>query len=168
MTQIRRIAPILPLAFVLFVPAALGESHVPEIPGLTVEDPFPRGCVDCHIDRPEEKMDVRISTQIRTWSERVDTEVLERVRTITADTVELSGRHPLLPAQSYEDIPASCMECHDGTRQGIPRMGPMLHALHLVGGQENHFLTVFGGECTYCHKFDADTGNWSILSAPEN
>lgn len=163
-----RIALILSLCSTFLSTTISAEPVVSEIPGLTVEDPFPRGCVDCHIERPEERMDVRISTRMRAWSERVEAKVLERVQAIMTGTVKLSGRHPRLSEQTYRNIPATCMQCHSATQRTVPRMGPMLHALHLIGGQENHFLTLFGGECTHCHKFEADSGTWSIPSGPED
>jgi hypothetical protein len=43
----------------------------------------------------------------------------------------------------------------------------MAHPVHLTGGDENHFMTLFQGECTHCHKLDRATGAWSIPSAPE-
>lgn len=167
MMQKLRIALMLSLCVLLLSPAVAAEPPLPEIPGITAADPFPGGCIDCHIERPEEGMDVRISTQMKKWYERVDAKVLTRIQAVAAETMELSGQHPRLPAQSYEDIPASCMECHVGAQEGLLPMGPMLHSLHLTGGRENHFLTLFGGECTHCHKFDADTGVWSIPSGSE-
>lgn len=158
---------MLSLCTMLLSTPVAAEPPLPEIPGITVADPFPDACVDCHVDRPEEGMDVRISTQMHEWHENVDAKVMGRVRAVVRDTVELSGQHPQLSAQSYEDIPASCMDCHAGRNKGVPAMGPMLHALHLMGGRENHFLTLFGGQCTHCHKFDADTGVWSIPSRSE-
>jgi len=166
--QTSRIALFLSLCSIFVSTMTWAEPVVPEIPGLTVEDPFPRGCVDCHIDRPEAQMDVRISTRMRTWSEQVEAKVLERVQAIMTGTAKLSGRHPRLSEESYQDIPANCMQCHSAAQNSVPRMGPMLHALHLIGAQENHFFTLFGGECTHCHKFEANTGTWSIPSGPEN
>jgi len=43
----------------------------------------------------------------------------------------------------------------------------MLHALHLTGGKDNHFLTIFQGGCTNCHKFDAASARWTVPSGPE-
>lgn len=167
MTQKLRVALMLSLGALLLSPAVAEEPPLPAIPGITAADPFPDGCIDCHIERPQDGMDVRISTKMNRWYERVDPKVLERVRGVTAGTMDLSGKHPLLATQSYEDIPASCTECHARAQEGLLSIGPILHTLHLTGGRENHFLTLFGGECTHCHKFDADTGVWSIPSGSE-
>lgn len=167
MTQTLKIASTLALGLLLISTPRAAEQPLPEIPGITAADPFPGGCVDCHVNRPQEGMDVRLSSQMRRWSEQVDAKLLARVQRVMGDAAELSGRHPELPAQSYEDIPASCMQCHIDDVEEVPPMGPMLHALHLSGGRENHFLTLFGGQCTHCHKFDVDTGTWSLPSGPE-
>lgn len=167
MTRIPGFALISSLCVMLISSLVAAEPPLPEIPGITVADAFPGGCVDCHVERPEERMDVRISTQMKQWHERVDAKVLERVRPIAANTAELSGQHPQLPAQSYDDIPASCRECHADFPKGVLPLGAMVHALHLTGGRENHFLTIFGGQCTHCHKYNADIGMWFIPSGPE-
>jgi hypothetical protein len=43
----------------------------------------------------------------------------------------------------------------------------MMHVIHLTGGEENHFLTAYQGECTSCHKLNTTTGQWTTPSAPE-
>ena len=112
-------------------------------------------------------MDVRLSVQMGRWTEHVPETVLERLRPLLAGGAELSGRHPRLPATIYEDIPESCTSCHSGEREAVPALAPMLHALHLTGGADNHFITLFGGACTLCHKLDAETGRWYVPSGPE-
>jgi hypothetical protein len=47
-----------------------------------------------------------------------------------------------------------------------PFVCPM-HAMHLVGGQDSHFMTFYQGECTHCHKLDQKSGAWSLPSGPE-
>jgi hypothetical protein len=36
-----------------------------------------------------------------------------------------------------------------------------------AGRVRNHFLALFHGECTLCHKLDAKSGAWAIPSGPE-
>jgi len=43
----------------------------------------------------------------------------------------------------------------------------MLHRVHLSGGNESHFLTLFQSECTHCHKLDMSTGRWGLGSGTE-
>jgi len=167
MRQMRKIVSTLLPSLVLASSVLAAEKPYPAIPGITVADQFPNGCVDCHINRPEAQMDVRISSRMMRWQERVDAKVLARIQAVAGGGSELSGQHPDLRPQSYEDIPRSCMRCHSRASNDGPAMGAMLHALHLTGGRENHFLTLFGGECTHCHKFDSEDGTWTIPSGPE-
>jgi hypothetical protein len=59
------------------------------------------------------------------------------------------------------------MTCHSKRSKTAPPLAALLHLVHFTGGDENHFLTIFQGECTYCHKFDTKTGVWKIPSGPE-
>jgi len=147
--------------------ALANDPPMPEIAGLTVEDKVPGACVDCHVNMPENKMDVRLSSQMARWARAVDEKSLAKVRTIVPKSVKLLGKHPQLSKDNFRDLPASCMACHRPDRIDVPQMGPMLHALHFLGGRDNHFLTLFKGQCTHCHKFDKATGVWSVPSGPE-
>jgi len=141
-------------------------AEVRKIPGLTGKDPFPRGCVDCHVNMPERKMDVRISTLMKRWQEKVEPEFLARVKMFTPSSVTVRGKHPRADA-ALADIPNACLKCHSKTSTFAPPLGPLLHGLHFTGGEKNHFLTLFQGECTHCHKFDAKSGNWGFASGKE-
>lgn len=136
-----------------------------EIPGLTIEDKFPDGCVDCHINMPERKQDERISTLMSGWTIKIDEKLLNKVRKVFPNT-ELKGVHPLA-AESLEDIPSACIACHRSTSDTAPPFAELLHVIHLTGLNENHFLTIFQGECTHCHKLNAETGAWTMPSGPE-
>lgn len=137
-----------------------------KIPGITTEDAFPRGCVDCHILMPEANMDVRLSTHLNQWVEKVDPKILAKAQTYAPPGVTLKGKHPAVP-NALKDIPAGCISCHGKGSKMAPPLDRMLHGLHLTGGEENVFLTVFQGECTHCHKFNPATGEWSIPSGSE-
>jgi len=52
-------------------------------------------------------------------------------------------------------------------RKKAPPFAPLVRVIHLTGGAENHFMTIFQGECTHCHKLDVQTGAWSVPSGPE-
>jgi hypothetical protein len=78
------------------------------------------------------------------------------------------GRHPRLPDPIFRNVPAGCLTCHRDNQTNLPPLAPMIHAIHLTGAGENHYLTVFGGQCTNCHKFNAANGRWSIPSGPES
>ncbi len=136
------------------------------IPGLTVEDPFPRGCVDCHINMPERNQDERLSTLMSRWSESMESVLMEKAQAVMTAGIALKGVHPKAD-DSLKDIPAACLSCHDRMSTKAPPLVPLLHAIHLTGGDANHYLTIFQGECSYCHKLDKQTGRWSVPSAPE-
>lgn len=157
-------------ALALLISASItvaAEEKLPEIPTVTAEDQVPGGCVDCHVNKPENNMDVRISTHMEHWFEQVEPKLLDRVRAIAREPMKLTGRHPRLPAETYRDIPNSCGACHGRSQTDILPLAPMLHALHLNGGKGNHFLTIFKGRCTHCHKFNAGSGEWTMPSGPE-
>lgn len=148
--------------------AARGEEpSARPIPGLTAVDQFQNGCVDCHVNMPDRNMDVRLSTRMKQWYEAADPKLLEKAQAAAPATMTLKGKHPKLPANSFGDIPGSCLDCHRKDSNLAPPMGQMLHLIHLTGGSENHFVAMFGGECTHCHKLNTATGQWSIPSGPE-
>lgn len=136
-----------------------------EIPGITSADKFPRACVDCHINMPDINRDERIGTMMSEWTSGVRKELLDKARSVANGGASLRGRHPAVTG-ALEDIPAACVTCHERTDSRAPPLGPLLHIIHLTG-QENHFLRIFQGECTHCHKLDTDTGKWSMPTAPE-
>lgn len=139
-----------------------------QIPGITVEDRFPRACVDCHVDHPEEGVDARFSTLLASWAEQVDRGLLEAAAQTTADGVTLEGRHPATRPEVLADIPSSCIGCHTRRADKAPDIARLVHRVHLQGGEESVFLTVFGGECTHCHKLDPLRGAWTVPSAAEH
>jgi len=151
----------------LLAVAANGQSHPPQplrpIPGVTAADAFPRGCVDCHVRRPQDGLDVRLSTLMKGWNQQVGPRLLAKATRAGATPV---GRHPEVAA-ALADIPSGCLDCHGDGRDGAPRFARLMHAIHLTGGEENHFLTLFQGECTHCHKLDPTTAGWTVPSAPE-
>lgn len=137
-----------------------------KIPGLTIEDKFPGGCVDCHINMPDIKQDERISTLMSRWTRNSGMELLKKTQGVTPPGVRLKGIHP--PAsESLKDIPTACITCHRKTSNTAPPLAALLHTIHLTGGGDNHFLTIFQGECTHCHKMNVTTGAWMMPSGPE-
>ncbi len=137
-----------------------------KIPGITAEDRYPHGCVDCHLNYVDMKLDTRFSTLLHEWSESVEPRLLAKAQASAPARMTLSGKHPDATS-SLTDIPAKCLVCHGRGSTTAPPFAGMLHNIHLIGGEENHFLTLFQGECTHCHKLDLSTGHWTIPSAPE-
>lgn len=136
------------------------------IPGITAKDQFPRGCVDCHVNYTDQKMDLRFSTLMKQWTEKVDPQLLKRVAGSAPTGVTLKGKHPPVLG-TLKNVPAGCLPCHGRTSTMAPPFSKMMHALHLSGGKDNRFLTQFQGECMHCHKLNAATGAWSLPSGPE-
>ena len=137
-----------------------------EIPGITASDAYPRSCVDCHVVYPELKRDERLSTLMKTWTEAVDPKLLAAAQVAMPAGVKLKGRHPAAPG-ALKNPPASCVTCHGPTSKTAPPFSRMIHVIHLTGGKDNVFLTVFRGECTHCHKLDPATGSWTMPGGPE-
>jgi len=137
-----------------------------QVPGINAEDHFPRGCVDCHVNMPEKNLDVRLSTLLSEWTNKVEPELFVKVLAAVPAGVELKGRHPVVNG-ALQNIPAGCLTCHGKNSKLAPPFAEMMHLIHLSGGAGNHFMTLFQGECTHCHKLDAMTGKWSMPSGPE-
>jgi hypothetical protein len=137
-----------------------------KIPGITAPDRYPQGCVDCHINNAEMKLDTRFSTLMNRWSEKVEPGLLAKAQASAPKEMILRGKHPKATS-ALKDVPAKCLVCHGKTSKIAPPFANMIHTIHLTGGGRNHFLTVFQGECTYCHKLDSSSGHWTLPSAPE-
>lgn len=135
------------------------------IPGITADDAFPHACVSCHVVLPDGR-DMRLSALLRRLAEGADSALLTRAQPAAPAGVTLTGRHPRV-SSGLGDIPAGCLACHGRTASEAPPFARLIHRIHLVGGEANHFLAMFQGECTYCHKLDPATGAWRIPSGPE-
>jgi hypothetical protein len=170
----RLVVPTALLAAVLALPAMAGSEATagagPEprvVPGLTGEDTHPGACVDCHVDYPERGMDARLSVQLARWRRgEVEPRLLRQARASAPPGAAIEGRHPEA-SDSLGDIPGACLECHGTDAHEAPPFARLIHLVHLDGGAQNHFMTVFQGECTHCHKLDARTGQWIVPSGPE-
>ena len=137
-----------------------------DIPGITTDDIFPSGCVSCHLNFIDRNMDTRISTSLTNWTEKVEPKLLEKAQAATPKEIVLTGKHPSA-AESLENIPKACIECHNNMPLDAPAFSKMVHLIHLTGGKDNHYLTIFQGECTHCHKFNPNTGTWFLPSGTE-
>lgn len=136
-----------------------------KVPGLTAADPFPKGCVSCHVNMPDRKMDARLSTLLKGWTTKVEPALLAKAQAAAPAGIQLKGKHPAATS-ALKNIPAGCIKCHGSTSKKAPPFTRLLHLVHLTG-EGNHYLAEFQGECTFCHKLDRKTGAWSIPSGPE-
>lgn len=138
-----------------------------QVPGLTVADKNPNGCVDCHVVYKDRGHDERLSVALAEWTAgKIDAGLLAHTKASMPAGVAVKGKHPSAE-DSLEDIPAACLDCHDSGSKKAPPFSRLLHLVHLTGGAKNPFMTVYQGECTHCHKLDTKTGEWSLRSGPE-
>jgi hypothetical protein len=177
MSTTRSAVLILALSTTAFAPALVAaderDSHErredrpgPAGAAAAAPDPFPRACVDCHLEYVERRMDVRLSTLMAGWREKVDPKLLAKARAAAPAGAKLEGRHPPVPG-ALASIPAGCLGCHGEKSTRAPPFARLMHAVHLTGGPENHFIETFQGRCTHCHKLDAATGAVVVPSGPE-
>ena len=96
----------------------------------------------------------------------VDGPLLVHARAAAPAGLTLAGKHPAVPS-ALADIPAACMRCHGKASTTAPPFARLVHLVHLQGGEHSHFMTMFQGECTHCHKLDPASGGWRIASGPE-
>jgi hypothetical protein len=155
--------------FALLPPAGEAGAQPParKIPGITAPDTHPGACVDCHINYTEMNLDARFSTLMKRWTTEVPPALLAHAKNAAPGGMAIKGRHPVVSPAGLRNIPGSCLACHGKTSRMAPPFSRMIHEVHLAGGDQNHFLTMFQGECTLCHKLDRKTGAWSIPSGPE-
>lgn len=146
-------------------PAPQAEQALPDIPGITSEDPKPHSCIDCHKNYPGQ-FDGRLTTAVKAWTTKVDPEILDKAQRTMPPGVKLQGKHPDVLG-FVKIIPTDCLMCHAGKSEKVPQFRKLIHLIHLTGGKENHFITHYGGKCTYCHKLDQNTGTWGFGSGPE-
>jgi hypothetical protein len=146
--------------------AGAGATAAPAVSEPGAPDPFPNACVDCHLNYVDRKMDVRIGTLMAAWREKVEPRLLAKARAAAPAGAAVEGRHPDAPG-ALASIPGSCLSCHGKASTRAPPFAALIHSVHLTGGAENHFVAMFEGKCTHCHKLDARTGRLEVPSAPE-
>lgn len=135
---------------------------VASIPGITAKDPYPRGCVDCH----NGTANTSITAVMKQLTQKADASLLTKAQAAAPKGMTIKGKHPNVSTM-VKDIPSSCLKCHARGSKMAPPFAELMHTVHLTGGDKNGYLSTFGGECTYCHKFNAATGQWSMPNAAE-
>jgi hypothetical protein len=114
----------------------------PFLPGITVTDEHPNGCVDCHKNEGAGK-DYRLNVSL----------------------AKIEG-HPKIDA-IVKTVPDNCLICHKEGGKVSP-LNLMLHKVHYAKGAENPFVQFYQGACLNCHKLDAATGQMMAKSAAKN
>lgn len=128
----------------------------PKVNGITVADPFPQGCVDCHKNQPEMNFDATLAPMLEKWKTAVPPELLELAKKAATPGATVKGKHP--DVSDVKLIPQDCVRCHKADSKMGPPMRRLAHLIHLSGGEKNHFIAYYGAQCTNCHKVDMATG----------
>lgn len=155
------------IAFAMITIAQSDEPTLRKIPGITDKDANPNGCVSCHKNYPEMKADFRLSKIFTEWAEKVPDAMMAKFQAIAPDGIQLKGKHPY-KVKEDDNVPEVCFKCHGKSMKTAFPMQALLHTIHLTGEKNNHFLTMYNGDCTHCHKFDQKSGFMKIVSAKES
>jgi len=131
--------PVCLLLVAIVAPAAVGRQ-TPQppplpparlVPGINAKDPFPGGCVDCHVIQPQLNVDGRLSTHMAQLATEVGPDLLAKAQAASPAGLKLRGKHPAIPAAVLKNIPKGCMPCHANTSRTAPPFASLLHGIHL-------------------------------------
>ncbi|HEY9068949.1 MAG TPA: hypothetical protein VIV61_01760 [Candidatus Ozemobacteraceae bacterium] len=146
-----------------FATDTVSEPAFPQIPGITAPDQRPNACVNCHREYPEKKADFRLTTVLKNWETGVAPKFLVKGKAAAPAGATLTGKHPDV-REEVKTIPTDCLRCHGNDSATVPPFSRLLHLIHLENSRDNHFLSVYGGQCTHCHKLNHETGRWGLGS----
>lgn len=121
--------------------SAWAQTAAANLPGITTKDPYPMGCVSCHLN--EKGQDRRVAT----W-------LMQQVKT-----------HPNV--KSLKTIPDDCMVCHVQGGTAAP-MNTVMHKSHYINLGKNGFVQFYGGLCLSCHALNQSTWATVVKSGPRN
>jgi hypothetical protein len=146
MKNVRKVLLILAAAAGLAVAAliltAADNAKPPYLPGITVADDNPNGCVDCHKIQADGQ-DYRLNVSLAKL-----------------------GKHPKIDA-IVKQLPDGCLMCHkEGGK--VEALNLVLHKAHYVKGADSAFVKFYQGACLNCHKLDKASGKMSVKSGPKN
>jgi hypothetical protein len=123
--------------------ALMGQAKAkPFLPGITVADEHPNGCVDCHSDQGQGK-DYRLNVSL----------------------AKIQG-HPKIDA-IVKQVPQGCMICHKEAGKAGP-LSIVLHKAHYEKGADSPFVQFYQGACLNCHKLDTASGKLTLKSGAKN
>ena len=118
------------------------DNAKPYLPGITIPDDRPNGCVDCHKNQGEGK-DYRLNVSLAA-----------------------TGKHPKIDS-IVKVLPDGCLVCHKaGAKPGALNL--VLHKAHYAKGADSAFVQSYQGACLNCHKLNPATGEMSVKSGPKN
>jgi hypothetical protein len=137
------------------------------VAGNTAVDPYPNGCVSCHVVDQSKGKDHRLSVALKQWmAGKIEPGLLAKSKASSPTGLTLKGKHPAAD-DALEDIPGACLDCHDAGSKKAPPFSRLLHLVHLVGGVNNAYVTVYKSDCMSCHKLNTQSGEWTMPSGPE-
>lgn len=110
------------------------------VPGLTGKDPYPNGCVSCHVKSAGR--DTRLNVDLK----------------------KIKG-HPNV-AGIVKTAPTDCAKCHAANSPNA--ISIVLHRAHFGKMGKSVFVQKFGGNCLSCHSFDPKTSRMKVKSGPKN
>jgi hypothetical protein len=135
--------------------------------GRAAVDPYPTGCVSCHMLDKSTGVDERLSVKMKAWTAgKIEPGLLAKSKESAPAGLTLKGKHPAAE-DSLEDIPGACLDCHSADSKKAPPFAQLLHLVHLTGGTTNAYVTKFKSDCMNCHKLNTKTGEWTMPSGPE-
>ena len=130
-------------------------------------DPYPIGCVSCHVVDKTKGTDSRLSVALKEWTAgKVEPGLLAKSKASAPAGLALKGKHPSAE-DSLDDIPGACLDCHSTDSKKAPPFAQLLHLVHLTGGATNAYVTTYKSDCMSCHKLNTKTGEWSMPSGAE-
>ena len=116
-------------------------GELPKLPGITVKDPYPNGCVSCHVQKGGK--DYRLPVLLS----------------------KIEG-HPKID-KIVKTAPNDCSKCHKkGTKAGLINLA--IHRMHFQNPKENHFIAIYKGNCLSCHKLNLQTYEMEMKSGKAN
>ena len=136
------LAALIAVVGLVVVLTASSQDTAPFLPGVTVTDEHPSGCIDCHRDAGDGG-DYRLNVSL----EKID-------------------EHPDI-TYIVKTVPADCTMCHQQGTDAGP-LSLITHKDHYRNPAENHFVTGYQGACLNCHTLDTATGEMGIKSGPKN
>ena len=133
---------IMAAMFAIMIPVASANEAKPSLPGLTVADQYPKGCVDCH--KAFGGKDFRLNRGL----------------------AAIEG-HDDMGDDVIRNVPQDCMKCHTDGGDAEP-LGDSLHRIHFGNPDKNVFVVHQQGNCLYCHHINPESGEMTIKSGPRN
>lgn len=117
------------------------DNNKPFLPGVTIADEHPNGCVDCHKISGDD--DYRLNVEL----------------------ANLDG-HPKIDA-IVKNVPQDCLMCHkEGAKAGPLNL--ITHKDHYRNPNDNAFIKYYQGACLNCHSVSPGSGKMAIKSGPKN